>query len=105
MITFEPYEYSPLNDLQWTTHDVEIKNGDQSVFKLDNVEAPKDWSTTAVTIAASKYFYRGETRQEQSIWDVVYRVADTIADAGVQTSRMPPRTAIWPGDSTSGTRS
>ena len=91
MITFEPYEYSPLNDLQWTTQDVELKNGDQTVFKLDKVVAPKDWSTTAVTIAASKYFYRGEKRfyhgeksKERSIWELVQRVTSTITARGVQ---------------------
>lgn len=61
-----------------------IKNpaGDE-VFRLDNVEVPKEWSQVATDILAQKYFRKagvpqpdGTTGSENSIKQVAHRLAD-----------------------------
>jgi ribonucleoside-diphosphate reductase alpha chain len=58
----------------------------QNVFEQRNVEVPKDWSQTATNIVASKYFHGklGTSERESSARQLIGRVADTIAQWGVE---------------------
>ena len=72
----------------WERRKSIITNPDGSVvFKMDGAEIPKAWSQLATDIVVSKYFRKaglGEdrTESEQSVRQVVYRVAHTIRAAG-----------------------
>lgn len=57
--------------------------GGDTVFRMDNVEVPKDWSQVATDILAQKYFRKagvpqedGSTGAENSIKQVAHRLAD-----------------------------
>lgn len=68
----------------WVTRSAEIKNDKgQTLFKMDNIEAPEDWSPTAINIVVSKYFYRGAGKEETSIKQMINRVVHTIAYWGL----------------------
>lgn len=54
------------------------------VFSLAGIKAPKWWSQQAINIVASKYFYRGEGHVEDSVYDLVDRVVDTIVASAVE---------------------
>ena len=56
------------------------------IFEQRNVEVPKDWSQTATNIVASKYFHGklGTPERESSVRQLISRVADTIAQWGVE---------------------
>ena len=71
--------------IKWSKRTVELKNKDgKTIFKQKDVEAPEFWSDRAVTIVASKYFYGelGSKERENSIWQLVKRVCETIAIEG-----------------------
>lgn len=66
---------------KWKTHDSEIKGHNGEVyFSKKNVKAPQAWSSTAIDIAASKYF-RKTVKRESSIEALVDRVS-----AGLKTA-------------------
>jgi ribonucleoside-diphosphate reductase alpha chain len=69
---------SPYSEVQW--HEVKVASFDKAV------EAPAHWSTTAVEIAATKYFRRRgvsiESPCEQSVRQLIHRVVRTIRRAG-----------------------
>lgn len=55
------------------------------LFSQNDVEAPKDWSDLAVSIAASRYFRRmgdSEAQRESSIRDLAHRVVTTLRKFG-----------------------
>jgi ribonucleoside-diphosphate reductase alpha chain len=57
------------------SHDCEIRGADGQVyFAKKNVKAPKEWSATAIDIAASKYF-RKTVKAENSIFALIERLA------------------------------
>ena len=58
----------------------------RSFFEQRNVEVPKDWTQTATNIVASKYFHGklGTPERESSVRQLISRVADTIAQWGVE---------------------
>jgi len=66
---------------EWKKVSVEIKDGKagRSVFKMDDVEVPIDWSNNAAQIAASKYFRKAgvpvEGGRETSMRQVAHRLA------------------------------
>lgn len=68
--------------ITWEERTAEIKQGDTSVFRQENVRVPSFWSQLATNIAASKYFYGqlGTSDRETGIDQLVARVADTIAE-------------------------
>lgn len=67
------------------TFRAEIKDGNgETVFVLDNIQAPAFWSQQAINIVASKYFYRGEDKVETSVYALVDRVAETITHSGIE---------------------
>ncbi len=76
------------DSLRWVKRDSIIKNpmtGDM-VFEQRDVEFPEGWSLNAINIVAQKYFTGtpGTEEREQSLRDLVNRVADTIVRQGLQ---------------------
>jgi ribonucleoside-diphosphate reductase alpha chain len=77
----------PLDEIEWELRTAAIQNDKgQTVFEQRNVEVPKDWSQTATNIVASKYFHGklGTVEHESSVRQLISRVADTIAQWGVE---------------------
>ncbi|MBI3307563.1 MAG: vitamin B12-dependent ribonucleotide reductase [Candidatus Omnitrophica bacterium] len=76
----------PLSLIEYTRRSSVITNPDGSiVFKMENVEVPKDWSQLATDIIVSKYFRKAgvpNTGSEVSARQVVYRIAHSIREAG-----------------------
>ena len=78
---------SPFDCVEWDRRTAQIGNEKgQVIFRQDNVEAPKSWSQTATNIVASKYFHGklGSPERENSVRQLISRVADTIARWGEQ---------------------
>jgi ribonucleoside-diphosphate reductase alpha chain len=77
----------PFDEVEWELRTASIQNEKgQTVFEQRNVEVPKDWSQTATNIVASKYFHGklGTVEHESSVRQLISRVADTIAQWGVE---------------------
>ncbi|MFT5952101.1 MAG: ribonucleoside-diphosphate reductase alpha chain, partial [Bacteroidia bacterium] len=71
-----------LYDYEYRTSVIKNPAGDD-VFKMENVEVPKDWSQVATDILAQKYFRKagvpqadGTTGSETSVKQVAHRLAD-----------------------------
>lgn len=79
----------PYDELEWDSRTANITNDTgKTIFELENVQAPKSWSQTAVNIVASKYFHthnRAGT-QETSIKSMIDRVAKTLRQWGEDRS-------------------
>lgn len=77
--------YSQLN---WVSRDSVIMNPmtGKPVFEQLGVEFPEGWSLNAINIVAQKYFTGtpGTKERENSLKDLVNRVADTITRHGLQ---------------------
>jgi ribonucleoside-diphosphate reductase alpha chain len=79
----------PLDEIEWESRTASIQNEKGLViFEQRNVEVPSDWSQTATNIVASKYFHGklGTPERESSVRQLISRVADTIAQWGVEGS-------------------
>jgi ribonucleoside-diphosphate reductase alpha chain len=77
----------PLEEIEWEVRTASIQNEKGKViFEQRNVEVPKDWTQTATNIVASKYFHGklGTPERESSVRQLISRVADTIAQWGVE---------------------
>ena len=77
----------PFDEIEWELRTTTIQNEKgQVIFEQRNVEAPRDWSQTATNIVASKYFHGkvGTAERESSVKQLISRVADTIAQWGVE---------------------
>src|SRR5271157_497929 len=77
----------PFEELEWEVRTASIHNEKGKViFEQRNVEVPKDWTQTATNIVASKYFHGklGTPERESSVRQLISRVADTIAQWGVE---------------------
>jgi ribonucleoside-diphosphate reductase alpha chain len=77
----------PFDEIEWETRTASIQNEKgQTIFEQRNVEVPKDWSMTATNIVASKYFHGklGTADRETSVRQLIGRVADTIAQWGIE---------------------
>ena len=76
----------PYSMLQWTKRDAKIVNPgtNKTVFEQKQLEFPDTWSLNAINIVAQKYFHGtpGTSRREQSLKDLINRVADTITKYG-----------------------
>lgn len=84
---FCPVGTDPWSTVEWSKRDCTINDSKGGVvFQQLGVEAPMDWSDTAVNIAASKYFrgHIGEDGRENSVRQMIYRVANTIAIWGME---------------------
>src|SRR6516165_2339859 len=77
----------PFDEIEWELRTASIQNEKgQTIFEQRNVEVPQDWSMTATYIVASKYFHGklSSAERESSVRQLVGRVADTIAQWGVE---------------------
>jgi ribonucleoside-diphosphate reductase alpha chain len=77
----------PFDEVEWELRTAAIQNEKgQTVFEQRNVEVLKDWSQTATNIVASKYFHGklGTVEHESSVRQLISRVADTIAQWGIE---------------------
>lgn len=78
------------SDIQWKTSHVELRNSEGQVyFAMRGVRAPEFWSSTAVEIAAAKYFRKrgvpkgkGVKGQETSVAAMVTRVSRGLCQSG-----------------------
>ena len=78
---------SPYDVVQWDYRSSVISDPNGAVvFKMDNIEVPKAWSQLATDIVVSKYFRKagvpGAAGCETSVRQVVFRLANTIRNAG-----------------------
>jgi ribonucleoside-diphosphate reductase alpha chain len=84
---FCPVGVDPFDTVEWDLRTAQIKDENGKVlFEQNDCEVPKDWSPLATNVVVSKYFY-GEPNtdeRERSIRQVIYRVARTITDWGIQ---------------------
>jgi ribonucleoside-diphosphate reductase alpha chain len=79
----------PFDEIEWELRTASIQNEKGLViFEQGNVEVPSAWSQTATNIVASKYFHGklGTPERESSVRQLISRVADTIAQWGVEGS-------------------
>jgi ribonucleoside-diphosphate reductase alpha chain len=77
----------PFDEVEWEIRTASLQNEKgQTIFEQRNVEVPKDWSQTATNIVASKYFHGklGTPERESSVKQLISRVADTIAQWGIE---------------------
>lgn len=76
----------PLDVVEWTKRTSVITDPDGTVvFKMDDAEAPADWSQLATDVAVSKYFRKAGvpgTGHEKSVRQLVERVAKTLRHEG-----------------------
>lgn len=77
---------------EWGVRQVSLKDTDGTMLLDKEVEAPTDWSETAVTIAAYKYLRKrgvgSSEGMETSIKQLVHRVARTIRIGGEQLGHL-----------------
>jgi len=85
---FCPADVSNVFDtVEWEQRTAQIKDESGDVlFEQENCEVPTSWSTLATNVVVSKYFYGepGTNEREQSVRQVIHRVAHTIADWGIE---------------------
>ena len=84
----------PFDSVVWERRDASISNHAGGViFEQKDVEFPRDWSTLAGNVVASKYFYGDPNRsgedpseggREASLKQLIHRVTRTIADWGTE---------------------
>src|ERR1035437_7123125 len=83
---------SPYDLFEYEQRSSVIRNPEgNEVFRMDNVEVPKEWSQIATDILAQKYFRKtgvpkedGSLGSENSIKQVVHRLADCWKSWGVK---------------------
>src|SRR5947209_16499603 len=75
----------PYDEIEWEVREAVIPGEGGNVFAQSGVEVPKFWSQTATNVVASKYFRGklGTPARESSVKQMVDRVVDTIARAGL----------------------
>ena len=84
---FWPPDTDPFDTVEWEHRTAAIKDESGGVlFEQTDCEIPKSWSPLATNVVVSKYFYgeRNTPEREHSVRQVIYRVARTIADWGIQ---------------------
>ena len=75
----------PFDEVEWDRRNASITGeGGEVVFEQPDVEAPVFWSDQAMRVVASKYFrgHLDSPDRENSVRQLVGRVADTMADWG-----------------------
>ena len=78
---------SPYDEVEWETRTATIVNEKgKVVFEQPNVEIPKFWSQMATQVVVSKYFRGplGSPQRENSVRQLIGRVADTVTSWGRQ---------------------
>ena len=92
---FAPDQAFPLENVKWKTVDAVIRKSDGSVaFEQLQVEAPEFWSERAINIVAEKYFRVINGVKENSVRQLITRVAKTITDAGIVQGLFEASSAI-----------
>ncbi len=83
---FSSPDMNPLDEIEYVKRRSVIKEPTgKVVFEMDDCEVPTSWSQLATDIAASKYFRKAGvpvTGSEKSARQLVFRIADTIREAG-----------------------
>jgi len=77
----------PYKSTAWENSDVSITDDHgKFLYKQPGVDFPKDWSSLARKIVASKYFYgeNGTSQREKSVKSLIDRVAGTISKWGIK---------------------
>jgi len=76
----------PFDDVEWEIRDAVIGDPANPAFEQRGVEFPKSWSQNATNIVAQKYFrgQLGSDKRENSVKQMISRVAGTIAEWGRQ---------------------
>src|SRR5436305_2130385 len=74
----------PFDEVEWEVRDAVIGDPAKPAFEQREVEFPKSWSQNATNIVAQKYFrgQLGSPAREQSVKQMITRVAGTIAGWG-----------------------
>lgn len=84
---FCPAGVDPFDTVDWVPRTAQIKDENGEIlFEQTDCMVPSTWSALATNVVVSKYFF-GEPNtpeRETSVRQVVYRVARTIADWGIQ---------------------
>ena len=83
---FCPENVDPFDTVEWEKRTAHIKDEKGEIlFEQTDCEIPKGWSPLATNVVVSKYFYGepGTDERETSVQQVIYRVARTIADWGI----------------------
>jgi ribonucleoside-diphosphate reductase alpha chain len=78
---------SPYDEVEWESRTATIVNEKgKVVFEQPNVEIPKFWSQMATQVVVSKYFRGplGSPQRENSVRQLIGRVADTVTSWGRQ---------------------
>lgn len=74
---------SPFGGIHRTRREARVAKMDGTVvFRQENVEAPDFWDDSAVNFAAQKYFVRTDSVQEDSVFEMIQGVVQTIGQAG-----------------------
>ena len=90
--------FHPFDEIEWELRTTTIQNEKgQVIFEQRDVEVPRDWSQTATNIVASKYFHGklGTAERESSLKQLISRVADTIAQWGVEDGYFRSEEDAW----------
>src|SRR2546429_8256553 len=76
----------PYDEVEWGHRESGIPGEGGNCFEQKGVEVPKFWTQTATNVVASKYFRGklGSPVREWTVKQMVDRVVDTIARAGLQ---------------------
>lgn len=90
-LTFSPFfakkDVHPFDDIEWEKRDANITNEKgEVIFEQKGIEMPKHFSQLATNVVVSKYFKgtMGTPERENSLRQVVGRVADTMTDWGIK---------------------
>ncbi|PIZ99160.1 MAG: vitamin B12-dependent ribonucleotide reductase, partial [Candidatus Komeilibacteria bacterium CG_4_10_14_0_2_um_filter_37_10] len=83
---FSKPDIDPYDEIEWELREASITNekGDV-IFSQKDVEVPASWTQAATNIVVSKYFRGrvGTLERERSVKQMVSRVADTMAQWGI----------------------
>ena len=83
----------PFNSVRWARRTAVIRDDKgREIFRHDDVEVPANYTDTSTNVVVSKYFYGdpnkrladGRPEREFSVRQLVYRVARTITDWGIE---------------------
>ncbi|TWT57126.1 Vitamin B12-dependent ribonucleotide reductase [Thalassoglobus neptunius] len=84
---FCPAGADPFETVNWVPRSAQIKDENGGVlFEQNECLVPSSWSALATNVVVSKYFFGepGTPERETSVRQVIYRVARTIANWGIQ---------------------
>lgn len=84
----------PFDTVKWKATDAVLRAPDGTEkFRLNGVMVPESWSDRATNIVAEKYFRVVDGEKEKSARQMISRVAQTIATAGVDQGLLSPEDA------------